>query len=124
MRDRVPRARAREREVARGSRAGRVRGAAAGRSRTSISVHVDFSNALLTYIKNRIKLDQQVSYLAIERISKHKECKRDFVLRSLFGTCNAFWCDDQPSIAALGNVTHHHGPPHYDTRSYMRDHHC
>ena len=42
MRDRVPRARAREREVARVSRAGRVRGAAAGRSRTSISVHVDF----------------------------------------------------------------------------------
>ena len=42
MRDCVPRARAREREVARGSRAGRVRGAAAARSRTSISVHVDF----------------------------------------------------------------------------------
>ena len=42
MRDRVPRARAREREVARGSRAGRVRGAAAARSRTSIFVHVDF----------------------------------------------------------------------------------
>ena len=46
MRDRVPRARAREREVARASRAGRVRGAAAARSRTSILVHVEGSDPL------------------------------------------------------------------------------
>ena len=66
VRGQVSRARVRRRRVACVSRAGRVRGAAAARSRTSICVHVDF----FARRARRYSINQHTLYGALGMLSE------------------------------------------------------